>query len=205
MLQPPTQLDSQNHEIPRHVYDNIMSNADKSKPYLSEQIWYKSPERVTLVINQILDNTHDLLSRHGYPCLRDRWFLETHRYYSNNNEKEVISPLAWHQDDGGGWPESKVVTCLYYLRRDTGLIGGNLQYTLDSEDPDPYEPSLLNLFSSLMGKGRARLEVPDKHPKILIKTGMTVMMRGDMWHRPENIKGVGERELLVIQFPRLSN
>lgn len=204
---PPTELTNQDHTLPMKVYTEMITGSDENRSYLTEQIWYKEPESVTPNLTSLLDLTQRLLNSHGYQCSRERWFVEIHRSMGKGEDQVVETPLAWHQDDGGGWPEDKVVTAIYYLKKDISLVGGNLLYSLGEQDPDgpldtlPWLDTLLSLFQN-------RLVVNDddqkNYPIVQVETGKTVLMRGDMWHRPENVQGIGERQLIVIQFPRLN-
>ena len=206
---PPTQLKDQNQELAKLVFKEMMSNtSDQTKSIISHQVWYKDiekePELITTNLLALLSETQQLLNRHGYHCHRDRWFAETHYYRSTGQKLE--SPLAWHQDNNGGWPEKEVVTAIYYLKKDKEILGGNLLYSLENRDPDhwtgDFHPLGSILPTHMWGWPKQTPTPKPKYPSVKVETGLTVLMRGDMWHRPEEMSGTGERKLLVIQLPR---
>ena len=199
MISPPTQLVNQDHSLATRVYQEMISQSNLDQTYVSEQIWYQEPEKVTTNLTNLLTETHLLLNSNNYPCSKERWFVEIHRSLAKN--EKVVTPLAWHQDDDGGWSEPEVVTLIYYLKKDPDLLGGNLLYSLTPDDPDTYLNPNLKVFQPSLNSNK-RVNTVD-FPIIQVETGKTVMMRGDMWHCPENIQGIGERQLLLVQFPRL--
>jgi hypothetical protein len=148
----------------------------------TEQLWYQDQKITNLLnIKKILKISARMLSDEGFKIDSKFWFMETHIY--NVNNKYVVTPFSWHQDDSGGWPEQRVNTILWYIERDDTLKGGNLLWSLDTRDPE---------YNSDFNKY-----------KLNISTGMVVMMRGDTWHCPEDVWGKGIRKLLVIQFRAL--
>lgn len=92
-----------------------------------------------------------------------------------------------------GWPE-KVSTHIFYLKKDQTLKGGDLLWCL--EDPEPVDPLLR------LGNSFGFFKPPEIH-RIPIRNGMSVLMRGDLYHTPEDIiGGSGVREVIVVQFAR---
>ena len=117
----PIQLTNQDHSLVRQVYNDMLRGNDLNNPYVSGQLWYKEPEKVTPNLMRLLEHTSHLLNSYNLKCSSQRWFAEIHRSKANGNK--VQTPLAWHQDDEGGWPEKHVVTAIYYLKKDPGLTG----------------------------------------------------------------------------------
>jgi len=177
----PIQLTKQDHVIAYRVYNQLMSNIDDTKPFVSKQSLNIDNKNPTKEFSSLLEHTLALLKSYNFSCNIDRWFIEGQRYHSTG--RGVITPLAWHLDDGGAWSENYVATVIYYLKKDPELSGGNLKYNLGNNDPDMDYTSR-------------------EYPKIIVASGNTVLMNGDLWHCPENISGYGDRELLVIQLPQ---
>ena len=183
---------------------------NSSKPYDVQQICYTdSPNFKNKQLTELLQESSNLALKEGYQIDTNYWFTEVHTYKVDN--QQVSSPFAWHQDDYGGWNE-QVLTILWYIKKDISLLGGDLLWC----DIDPYPYSFIkpiiskNRLSSYpilntLAKhlGMVKRERPEIN-RIVIKEGMVVVMRGDTWHTPEDIKGgKGNRDLVVVQFKHL--
>ena len=192
-MQAPTQLMGLDQGLSRQVFNEMMSRTrDGTKSVISHQVWYKDtenkPNLITPHLLELVSMTHQLLNKEGYICNQERWFVESHYYCATGTKLE--SPLTWHQDNNGGWPEKEVVTAIYYLKKDKDLLGGDLLYSLENKDPDSI---IYPWFFKSTNK---------KYPSVRVETGLTVLMSGELWHCPESMYGSGERELIVIQLPR---
>ena len=193
-MQAPTELKALDQSLAREVFNEMMGRTrEGNKSVISHQVWYKDienePDLITPHLLELVSMTRQLQNNEGYLCNQERWFVESHYYCATGTTLE--SPLSWHQDNNGGWPEKEVVTAIYYLKKDKDLLGGDLLYSLENKDPD--SDSIIYPTPKSTEK---------KYPSVRVETGLTVLMSGDLWHCPESMYGSGERELLVIQLPR---
>ena len=172
----------------QEVFKHLSSN-DRSIPYHSEQLWYNDHTSKHLpIIRKLLDESAALIEPH-FKIDKQKWFVESHSYNATQ-QQGVTTPLAWHQDDYGGWPE-QVCTVLWYLRKDSTLIGGN--FCICDSDPENYD-----VFS------RKSIQQTKDIITIPINNHTVIIMSGDIWHCPENLQGTGSRDLVVVQFKQLS-
>jgi hypothetical protein len=159
-----------------HESHPIIKNGYDSKKYCfnSQHHNWEEPSKVTSPL--LLEESITLLKQHNFNFDTQDFALETHSYYVNN--QEVDSPFALHQDDYGA-TRDKVVTIIWYLRKDDTINGGNLHYS--STDCNLKDTQLLNITNN-----------------------MIVMFTGNLWHVPEICTGVGYRQLVSIQFKDLA-
>lgn len=120
---------------------------------------------------------YELLSAAGFDVYPDQGIIEFHEY----TPEKRYSPLAIHCDDYGATPY-RVHTCIFYLQKDPGLAGGNL----DVWDEPP------GWFSCCFPAEPAH--------EIAIKPGMVLLMSGDVYHRPQDVDGAGTRRSVVVQL-----
>ena len=156
----------------------IIKNWHDSKQYShtvngSDNGWYK-PSKVTSP--QLLQESIRLLKQYKFEIDTHNFIIETHAYEVNN--LDVDSPFGLHQDDFGVISE-KVVTIIWYLRKDDTINGGDLHYSYT--DCSIEKTNLLNITDN-----------------------MTVMFTGNLWHMPQKCSGAGARQLVVIQFKDLA-
>ena len=150
--------------------------------------WYKdSPNLVTPAMRDLLEDTAQLFVEHGHACDSTRWYIETWQYrLHRSSQPGSVSPvLGWHEDDGteNGFPEEHVLVALYYLKKDINVVGGNLHY--------------------IARRGHAA--APTEICTIGVRGGVTILMRGDVKHCPEEMAGHGERDLLIVQMKRVES
>ena len=94
------------------------------------------------------------------------------RYKLDNETKRVKSGLAWHCENDN-YPN--VITVLLYLRIDEGIIDGNIRYKEDKEN----QKQILQVSS-----------------------GTTVIMDGNVPHKPQDPYGTGLRDLVIVSFQK---
>ncbi len=108
----PQILDNLSMAPAQNVLDEM--SLDWEKKYDAEQFWYQDPqEQISSNLRKLLDVSSQIFTQNGFLIDSNKWFVEGHRYLVQNNP--VSSPLTWHVDDDGGWPE-KVSTLLFYLK-----------------------------------------------------------------------------------------
>ena len=121
-----------------------------------------------------------LLTAAGFQVYPDEGVVEFHEYTGERNRR---TPLGIHCDDYGAMRYA-VETCIFYLEKDPRLAGGNLLVW----DQRP------SWFSSCC------FSVPDEPHEIRIETGLVLLMSGDVYHRPQDVDGVGTRRSVVVQL-----
>ena len=111
--------------------------------------------------------------------------LQEYNYHVDNNNyhldfhrynlfgEKVSSKLDWHCDDYGG-VNYPVNTAIFYLRKDPSIDGGNLIVKENNTENT-----------------------------ITIKDNTIVLMDGRLEHKPEDLKGFGCRDSIVVQFKRI--
>ena len=92
--------------------------------------------------------------------------------YKLNNDKKRVKSGLAWHVENDNYPN--VVTVLMYLRLDEGIIDGNLRYK-DKKN----SKQLLN-----------------------IKSGTTVIMDGNVSHKPQDPYGTGIRDLIIVSFKK---
>lgn len=130
----------------------------------------------------IISLAYNLLTDAKFDVYPNKGVIEFHEYAPKKSAPVVYSPLTIHCDDNGAisYP---VETCIFYLQRDPSILGGNL-------DVWDYEPNwLLSCFRT-----------PEPTQEILIESGLVLLMRGDVYHRPQDVRGTGIRRSIVVQL-----
>ena len=107
--------------------------------------------------------------------------------YSHNKDKWYMDVIRYKLDhdikgvnSGLAWHVENdnypnVITVLMYLRLDEGIIDGNLRYKDKNNDKKI----------------------------LLIKSGTTVIMDGNVPHKPQDPYGTGTRDLIIISFEKV--
>lgn len=111
--------------------------------------------------NDIADNSYD----------PKKYLIEFHQRNSGF-EKKKHKTFDWHEDDfaATSWP---VQTCIFYLRKDTTIEGGDLEYKIDGE----------------------------KHTH-KVETGDLLQFKGNISHKPQSTSGFGCRDIIVVFVKR---
>ena len=116
------------------------------------------------------------------PVIKSEGMMELWSYHPSGNK--LSSWLTIHEDDYGG-VNYKVETCIFYLRKDEIIEGGNLIYL---ENTSPIKKFMCFTIN----------ETDEK--KLEVKENMIVIMNGDLQHKPEDMSGWGLRNCIVVQF-----
>jgi hypothetical protein len=157
-MKPPTVLREQDLSLARKIFKK-----DR------ERLWAKNikSQDDQEDLDKFLDLAYDYLVKDGYEVFRSNFCVEFYYYQVNGEEKKT--DFGWHPDNGGVFGDCNAV--LFYLKKDTTLIGGDLLW--DSEE-DP--------------------------KKIILESDTVVIIDGDMEHYPEPFSGHGERILISTFF-----
>jgi len=126
----------------------------------------------------ITSRAYAWLTAAGFQVHPDQGFIEFHEYTPGTK-----TPLGIHCDDGGAMPYP-VETCIIYLQKDSTLAGGNLHVW---DTPPCWYHYLC-------------CAVPPPTHEIQIESGMVLLMSGDVYHRPQDVSGVGIRRSIVVQL-----
>jgi hypothetical protein len=143
--------------------------------FYSENLWNSLDTHHSIskqTVKQLLEASIKLLQHNHFQIDIHQFFIETHLYQVKNSLES--GPFALHQDDDGAM-SGKVVTIIWYLKKDKSIKGGDLLFS--------------KLDCSL-----------DKTNRLPIQDNMIVMFSGDIWHVPEQCSGTGTRQLVSIQF-----
>jgi hypothetical protein len=121
----------------------------------------------------IQEITSEFLNLHGFQHNKDKWYMDVIRYKLENEIKGVKSGLIWHCENDVAIYRN-VVSVLMYLRIDDGVKEGNLRY------------------------------IDKNNNKLILKVnnGMTVIMDGNVYHKPQDPYGSGVRDLIIMSFEK---
>ena len=141
-------------------YQDVFSEVNVSKKNLFDLIVEKSCEIL------------QLLNIKKY--LRNRYVLDFHQRNCSETFKEKYQWSVWHEDDYQvtNYP---VWTVLYYIRKDKGINGGNIQFS--------------NVNNS-------------KIETIEIEEDDIIVFKGNIYHKPEETWGFGCRDVIVCFIER---
>ena len=121
----------------------------------------------------IQEITSEFLKLHGFQHNKEDWYMDVIRYKLKEDTKRVKSGLAWHcENDVTSY--RNVISVLLYLTIDERIKEGNLRYK------DKNNNKLI----------------------LEIKSGMTVIMDGNVFHKPQDPYGSGNRDLIIMSFEK---
>lgn len=148
------------------IMNNFFINTNQKRKVIFYD--YKKPTLETKFIKEISSN---LLLENKCNHNSDKWYIDIIRYNLNNDTKRIKSGLAWHCENDN-YPN--VITVLFYLRIDEGIIDGNLRYK------DRY----------------------NKKHILKVNSGTTIIMDGNVPHKPQDPYGSGIRDLIIVSFEK---
>lgn len=143
----------------------FIDNNEKRKVFLYD---YTEPTVETKFIKEISSN---FLLENKYNHNPNKWYIDIIRYKLENDVKRIKSGLAWHCENDN-YPN--VITVLFYLRIDEGIIDGNLRYK----------------------------DIYNKKHILKLKSGTTIIMDGNVPHKPQEPFGSGIRDLIIVSFEK---
>ena len=92
--------------------------------------------------------------------------------YKLENDTKIVQSGLAWHCENDNYPN--VITVLLYLRIDEGIIDGNIRYK----------------------------DVNNQKKVLLVKSGTTVIMDGNVPHKPQDPYGTGLRDLIIISFEK---
>ena len=135
-------------------------------------VYNKSSDEQKLLVKPVLDKALAILSVKGITDIDDsKYYLEFHQR-NCGFEKQEHQTFDWHTDDNGAM-KGLVYSVLFYLRKDTTVKGGNLDYKIDNQ-----------IYTHN------------------VKSGDIIQFRGDVNHCPQPTSGFGCRDLIVVFINR---
>jgi hypothetical protein len=152
---------------------SIMNNLIKDKCKKRYKEEYDYTGKFNPYHRFIQEITSEFLNLHDFQHNKDKWYMDVIRYTLENEKKGVGSGLVWHcENDVTAY--RNVVSVLLYLRIDEGIKQGNLRYKDKNNN------------------------------KLILKVynGMTVIMDGNVYHKPQNPYGSGIRDLIIMSFEK---
>jgi hypothetical protein len=123
-------------------------------------------------IDPILKKTIRVLDSLGIKNYDKNYFSMDFHQRNCGFEKKKYQWSTWHKDDYAA-TNYKVHTVLFYLRKDVGVIGGDLDYKINN--------------------------VKYTH---LVKPGDILSFKGDLQHKPQGTSGFGCRDIVVVLIKR---
>ncbi len=150
-----------------------------NKPVTSKSFKFSEKDNIEKDFEPIINIASNLLCYNDFNINTNHGFVELWKYEASGSK--VCGPLAIHIDDYGA-VNFPVETCIFYLNKDDGVIGGNLRYNENIE-----KQSCFGMFSR-------NLKCLD------ISSQMVVLLNGNLEHIPEDISGFGSRKCIVVQF-----
>jgi hypothetical protein len=134
---------------------------------------YDYTDKFNLYHRFIQEITSEFLNLQNFQHNKDKWYMDVIRYKLENEIKGVGSGLAWHCENDVTIYRN-VVSVLMYLRIDEGIKEGNLRYKDKNNN------------------------------KLVLKVynGITVIMDGNVYHKPQNPYGSGVRDLIIMSFEK---
>lgn len=136
-------------------------------------------------LNKLVEISRKLLNENGFIALNSDWHSESHRYAVENSPIEP--EFETHLDDFGAI-HYKVNTIIYYLQKDSTIVGGNFIIY-----PNVISSDLL--FGGFIELQQTKIITP-------VKTGTMILLKGNLAHRAEEMDGKGLRRSIVVQIRR---
>ena len=143
-------------------------NGKSTKKHERKYIHYQQ-KNISPYTQFVVDISSNFLNLYHFEHNNKIWFMDCVRYNLHEDKKGVDSTLAWHCENDN---KSDLISVLFYLRKDKGILNGDLQY----KDKDN-KKQLLKVFG-----------------------GLTIIMDGRVQHKPQDPYGTGRRELIVVSF-----
>ena len=102
----------------------------------------------------VIKDTVKIVEKTDYTINPEKCYVELHKYVVNGKTEPFFD---FHEDDYGG-VNYKTVTCIYYLRKDETIVGGDLEFMFESTIK--IEPNMLVIFN---GNKTHRVTTMDGH------------------------------------------
>ena len=153
----------------------------------------KEEDKAIMQSGRLKDNhvivalAHGLLTEAGFKVCNNQGILERHSYKPALNDAPVKTPLAIHQDNFGA-TDWEVATCIFYTRKDPSIQGGNIEVFDEA-------PGFFDWLRDCFGFKTEALKI-----EVQVSTGLVLLMSGDVYHKPQDVFGVGTRDCIVVQL-----
>lgn len=165
-----SQLTRDENESFNIIHNKIIPN--RIKNFERYPVHNKSSVEQKVLVKPVLERALVILSEKGITDIDDSiYYLEFHQRNCGFEQKKHQS-FDWHVDDNGAM-NGLVYTVLFYLRKDTTVKGGDLDY-----------------------------KIQNKIYTHNVKSGDIVQFRGDVNHCPQPTSGFGCRDIIVVFIKR---
>ena len=124
------------------------------------------------IIYSIADIASNELELYGFKHDKTKWYMDIIKYNLNNSNGKSNGIGSGLDWHCENDNYDNLITILFYLRKDETLIGGDLLYK----------------------------DKNDNIKKIIIKSGLMVIMDGNLMHLPEYCSGTGIRSTIIVSF-----
>ena len=155
------------------IITEIMGNSTKTHErvdFTHKDIFFpKSNKYIKLRLKFITEIASSFLTLYGFKHCKNKWYMDCIRHDLHDEKTNIVGPLCWHCENDN---YSNLITVLFYLRKDKGVINGDLEYKDKNNQKQILE----------------------------INSGMTVIMDGRVQHKPQDPYGSGKRELIAVSF-----
>ena len=155
----------------------------KRKDRYSRVVVIQSPEKKLKLehielVKPMTDKAISILKQNKITDFDEKYYCVEFHQRNCGFESKPYELFSWHKDDYG--PVSyKVYSIIFYLRKDSAIKGGDLEY----KDPS--------------GSGSSK----DTHIH-RVKRGDILCFRGDLEHNPQPTSGFGCRDIIVCLIKR---
>lgn len=179
-----TQLsETKNTELNQLLMDHCYKNIREIKKNKLYKHYLKSSETG---FSELAMQAYELLNKVGLRSSEEVVRIELYSY--NMDGGKINSIFSIHKDnDADG---TKVNTCLFYTHRDDTIIDCDLDYYVRDKNQSGFRKYILPK------------NIKNTHK---VKTGNVLLMSGTLSHSPQNCKGVGLRNVIVVMLRALNN
>lgn len=172
-----------------HINKDFLNIFDKicigDSPVIKKKYKFDDNNSFDIEFETIISDAYNLLTSNGFKIDKTNGMIEFCKYTLHGESIDVN--LSLHKDDEKMLPY-KVETCIFYLEKSYGLIGGELLYQINTQ-----AYNFLGLIS-YKSKATKLLNVCDR---------MVVLANGNLYHCTRPISGIGTRKCIVVLFKSL--
>ncbi len=172
-----------------HINKDYLNIFDKicigDSPVIKKKYKFDDVNKLDIKLETIVSEAYNLLTSNGFKIDKTNGMIEFCKYTLNGESVDVN--LSLHKDDEKILPY-KVETCIFYLEKTNGLIGGELLYQINTQ---------VNKFLGL-------ISYKSKETKLLnVCDRMVVLANGNLCHCTRPVSGIGTRKCIIVLFKSL--
>ncbi len=172
-----TQLDLNELERLRNIFNSTVINKKNDKQNITQITKKFNKKNILLPDEEYIRNlAMEYLDCVGLHVNKNNFMIEYWRYRCFNDKLSSALP---HHKDSYGQLLCPINTCIFYIRKDKTLNGGNL-----------------NIYS------RIGIKCLKPHRTIISSNNNVVLLDGDLYHQITSFTGTGIRDIIVVQFEK---